>query len=194
MVVSVGLSMLVVQFGRDFGKRKEPALWESWGGPPTTQFLRHRNTKFNPLLRQRYHSCLRKLRPDLKIPSPEQEVRDPDGADQIYSATTRYLISETRDIKKFPLIFKENVNYGFRRNLWGLKPFGLAISTLGASACMLRLWLVYQSNQRISAETASGSVINLALLLVWLFWVTPSTVRITAEAYAERLLEACEKL
>ncbi len=193
-IVSVGLSVLAAQFGRDFGKRKEHALWESWGGPPTTHLLRHRNAKFNPVLRGRYHGRLRQLRPDLKIPTPEQEVRDSDAADQIYGATTRYLIGETRDTKRFPLIFKETVNYGFRRNLWGLKPFGLTISTLGASACILRLWLVYQSNQSLSAESVGGLVISLALLLVWLFWVTPRTVRIAAEAYAERLVEACEKL
>ena len=194
VIVSVGLSMLVAQLGRDYGKRKEHELWKSWDGPPTTQFLRHRNTKFNAVLRNRYHSRLRKLRPDLKIPTLEQEARDLDAADQIYAAATRYLIGQTRDTEKFPLIFNENVNYGFRRNLWGLKPFGLVISTLGALVCIARSWLVYQNNHSISAESLGGLVISLALVLVWLFWVTPSTVRIAAEAYAERLLEATEKL
>jgi len=194
MIVSVGLSMLVGQIGRDFGKRKEPALWKSWDGPPTTQFLRHRDTKFNPVVRNRYHRCIKKLRPDLKIPTPEQEAKDALAADQIYSAASRYLISATRNTKKFPLIFKENVNYGFRRNLWGLKPVGLVIVTLSTLICVLHLWISYQANSGPSTESIAGIVIDFALLLLWIFWITPSAVRIAAEAYAERLLEACEQL
>ncbi|SRR6266478_7100093 len=194
VIVSVGLSMLVGQLGRDFGKRKEPALWKSWDGPPTTQFLRHRDTKFNSVIRNRYHRCLKKLRPDLKIPTPEQEAKDAVVADQIYGAASRYLIGATRDTKKFPLIFKENVNYGFRRNLWGLKPVGLPIVALSMLICGLRLWISYQTSSNPSAESIAGIVINFALLLLWVFWITPSAVRIAAEAYAERLLEACEQL
>jgi len=34
------LTYLFSQLGRDEGKRKEPMLWRSWGGPPTTQLFR----------------------------------------------------------------------------------------------------------------------------------------------------------
>jgi hypothetical protein len=193
-VVSIGLSMLVAQFGRDFGKRKEAGLWEGWGGPPTTQLMRHRNLSFNPVVRGRYHAHLQGLCPNIKIPTAEEEARDPDSADQIYSAATRYLIGATRDTKRFPLIFKENVNYGFLRNLWGLKPFGLIISLLGASACTLRLWILYHNTRLILPASVAGLLISFALLLAWLFWVTPATVRVPADAYAERLFEACEQL
>src|SRR5438093_670482 len=54
---SVGLIGLLAQFGRDQGKKKEPGLWESWGGPPTTQMLRHRELRMtNPVNRERYHA------------------------------------------------------------------------------------------------------------------------------------------
>jgi hypothetical protein len=193
-VVSIGLSMLVAQFGRNFGKQKEARLWEGWGGPPTTQLMRHRNSRFNPVLRSRYHDHVRRLCPDFRIPTAEEEARDPDSADQIYSVVTRYLIGATRDTKRFPLIFKENVNYGFLRNLWGLKPFGLIISLLGLSACTLRLWMSYYNTRSILPASVAGLLISFALLLAWLFWVTPTTVRVPADAYAERLFEACEQL
>src|SRR5439155_26773724 len=110
LVVSFGFSMLIPQLGRDFGKRREPALWESWGGPPTTQLLRHRNTMSNPSLRKRYHSCLRKLRPDLNMPTPEQESIDPTAPDQVYGAATPYLIGETSDTKQIPPLCKETLD------------------------------------------------------------------------------------
>ena len=194
IIVSVGLSMLAAQVGRNFGKRKEEALWASWGGAPTTQLLRHRNTNVNRVLLDRFHYRLRQLRPDLPIPTAADEARDPHAADQVYGAATRYLIGATRDTRRFPLIFKENVNYGFLRNLWGLKPFGVIITLLGAAACLLRLWLIYQNNHGLSAGAIGGSLVSLALLLLWTFWVTPSMVRVAAEAYAERLLEAGEQL
>jgi hypothetical protein len=192
--VSVGFSMLIAQFGRNSGKQKEQGLWDSWGGPPTTQLLRHQNTRFNQVLRQRYHSRLRELRADLRMPTAEEEARNPGAADQVYGAAPRYLIGGTRDTKKFPLIFKENVNYGFLRNLWGLKPFGLIVAGVGLSACTLQIWLVYRAGHLISASAGGGALISFALLLTWLFWVTPNTVSVAADAYAERLFEACEQL
>lgn len=41
---AAGGTAIVAQVGRDPGKKKEKALWDSWGGPPTTRFLRHRRT------------------------------------------------------------------------------------------------------------------------------------------------------
>jgi len=163
--VSIGLSMFVTQFGRNFGKRKEAALWESWGGPPTTQLMRHRNSQFNPVLRSRYHAHLQRLCQNIRIPTAEEEARDPNSADQIYSALTRFLIGATRDTKRFPLVFKENINYGFLRNLWGLKPFGLVISVLGASTCTFRLWIVYLDVRLILPASVVGLLISFALLL-----------------------------
>lgn len=193
-VVGVGLATLVAQFGRDLGKRKEPVLWRSWGGPPTTRFLRHGDKSFNTVLRARYHSRLRELQPNLGLPTADEEKASPERADEIYGAATRYLITRTRDTRKFPLVFRENVNYGFRRNLWGLRPFGIAVSALGTSACVLRLWLVFQASQIVSPGGLIGILIGLMFIAVWLFWVTPSMVKIAAEAYAERLLETCDQL
>ena len=47
-VVFLPLSYFMSQVAADFGKRLEPALWESWGGPPTTRFLRHDNEEVKP--------------------------------------------------------------------------------------------------------------------------------------------------
>ena len=69
-VVFVPLSYFLSQIASDFGKRLEPALWRSWGGPPTTRFLRHDNDEFNPATRDRIHARLRDL--GLEIPTQEE--------------------------------------------------------------------------------------------------------------------------
>src|SRR5262245_12100501 len=68
-LISTILSILLAQIGRDMGVKKQPKLWEKWGGAPTTQILRHRNTAFNTALRSRYHSKLNVLLPDITLPT-----------------------------------------------------------------------------------------------------------------------------
>lgn len=190
----LGVAMLMAQIGRDRGYKKQPQLWLKWGGAPTTQLLRHRNSESNPVLRDKYHRKFKELQPELEIPTPEEEERDPQKADHIYEACVRHLITRTRDRKQFPLIFHENVNYGFRRNLWGMKLFGTLFALIGLAACGLNLWLNWKNTQRIAGEAAISGIVNLGLLLFWLFWVTPSWVRIPADAYSARLFESCEHL
>ena len=50
LATGVGTALLA-QWGRDAGKRREPQLWKSWGGPPTTRLLRFRDAKNLALLR-----------------------------------------------------------------------------------------------------------------------------------------------
>jgi hypothetical protein len=190
----LGVAMLIAQLGRDQGYVKQPGLWREWGGAPTTQLLRHRNTECNPVLRDAYHRKLRELLPDITLPTREEEERDPEKADQVYEACAKSLIARTRARDQFPLIFHENVNYGFRRNLWALKRFGTVIAIVGVAACGLYLWHGWERSGQISAEAAITVALNLGLLLLWVFRITPCWVRIPAHAYAARLYEACVHL
>lgn len=187
------MTALFAQIGRDYGYRKQPELWESWGGAPTTQLLRHSNTTFNPFIRSRCHDRF-KFAYGLTIPSLEEERENPKEADWVYSAGIKLLIEQTRDRAKFPLIFKENVSYGFRRNLWGLKRLGVAIALAGTSACFLRSGLDWGTLGALTLAPALATAASVILLAFWIFGVTSDWVKIPAFAYAERLLEACEKL
>src|SRR6478672_10446524 len=85
LVLSTGGAMLVAQLGRGPGKRKEPALWKEWGGPPTTSMLRHRDDQLDLRTKARYHRKLGLLVPDSPSPYPDQEKADPADADAIYA-------------------------------------------------------------------------------------------------------------
>ena len=188
------LAALASQFGRRWGKEKEKSLWHSWGGAPTTQFLRHRDTTFNPVIRKRYHKKLQELLPDYDLPTPETEKQNPQAADQIYEAYTRYLIDQTRDKRRFLLVYEENVYYGFLRNLWGVKSLGIAFALLRMTICGGRAWAIWRKPESISFELVAGGFFCLLLCALWTFWVGPNSVRIAANAYAERLLETCDQL
>ena len=78
-----GLVVLGDQLGRDAGKRLQPSLWASWGGPPTTAGLRHRDAS-NPVLLARRHERIAAITGRPSRPQPK-------------SAQTRYgLITPTR--------------------------------------------------------------------------------------------------
>lgn len=193
ILFSIALSVFGAQFSRDRGKIKEVELWRNWGGPPTTQFLRHSDTQFNPVRRSRIHKFLQTKLKDLQLPTPEKEQENPQYSDQVYEAYTRYLISKTRNSNQYPLILKENINYGFLRNLWGLKPFGITISLIGFIISVLYSRNEWLNSGRVSAESTVVVIFCLSFFATWLFWVSPKRIRVAAEAYAERLLEYCEQ-
>ena len=192
-VLSGGLALLA-QLGRDWGKRKQPRLFESWGGKPTTRLLRHRETPNKVLLRRR-HQKLQELLPDVNIPTAEKEAADPETADQVYETCVAFLLEKTRDKKQFPLVFEENCNYGFRRNLWGMKPLGIMTTLAGTIAvAVLFVTKYYARDVSVPPLVLASFLGNMLMLLGWLLWITPQWVKLSAEAYAERLLAACEKL
>ncbi len=194
LAVWCGGTLLLAQMGRDLGKKKEQLLFSLWGGKPSIRMLRHRDAP-NITTLQRRHEKLKKLIVGIAIPASQEESADPSGADDVYNSCITYLRTMTRDAKKFPLLFEENCNYGFRRNLWGMKPIGIGLSVLGAIATSAFIIVEYFGRGRDVSQLLSISfVINLLFLLCWLFWFTPSWVRIPAEAYAERLLEVCDKI
>lgn len=195
LLSNFGLNSLLEQFGRDQGKKKEAGLWESWGGALTTQMLRHRDkTMCNPTMRRRYHSALSRLVPNLHLPTPQEEACDPVGADQVYEAYTRYLINQTRDTARFPLVFEENVNYGFRRNLWGMRPAGILLAIIGMVVALCATCLAWIENDPLWIIGAGATIVNTCFLVWWVVRITPAWVFIPAKAYSERLFEACDSL
>ena len=194
IVVSLGFATLLAQLGRDLGKRKEPLLFAQWGGKPTTKLLSHRFSSLNPITLGRYHAKLTELLPDLKIPKHAEEMRGPTEAAQVYDSCALYLRENTRDRKKFPLVFAENVNYGFRRNLWAWKPLGIVSSAVGTCSSVLFILIRWGGGRSELIFDAAGGVMSLVLLLLWLFKFEPEWVRLAGQAYAERLIGSVDSL
>ena len=194
LIVLSGGAKLLGQVGRDWGRKKQPKLFEMWGGKPTTRMLRHRDAT-NKVILARRHAKLHKLMPEIKIPASEDEQAHPDQADEVYESCVAFLLESTRDKKKFRLVFEENCNYGFRRNLWGMKPLGITTTVIGILGIGVVVVAYYfQKDMWVPRIGIACGIGNLLLLLGWLFWFTPQWVKTTADGYAERLLAACEDL
>lgn len=189
-VLSGGI-ILLSQIGRDFGKKKENDLFKKWGGKPTTKFLRYKDAP-NKIHLQRMHDKLNQIVPELTMPTEEDENNYPTKTDEIYDSYIKHLISKTRNKKSFPLIFQENCNYGFRRNLWGMKPIGVSFAFIGTIYPIFLLFVLVKQFSPLPVSLFISIIINAILLLGWVLWVLPDWVKIAADAYAERLLESIE--
>jgi hypothetical protein len=186
-------SFLLAQIGRDNGKKKEKGLFESWGGKPTSIILRHSNDHLDVHTKKRLHAKLEQTIPNIKIPTHEEEQENIQAADAIYDSCTKYLISKTRDSNKYSLLLKENINYGFRRNLWGMKTWALLI----IFSCFLVHSLMATGKFTAISSVSSKDWILLGIfslfLLFWLFIVNREWIKMTAFAYAERLHETLDE-
>lgn len=194
VMVSCGGAFLLTQLARDSGVKGEKELFLRWGGMPSVAIFRHRDTRLDSITKARYHKKLANLVKEAKAPTAEEEQADHSAADRVYSAWSNYLRVNTRDTKKFALLFQENVSYGYRRNVWGLRAFGIAACALSSLVCVARLYLAYESTGKLDGPSAGAGVFAFVLLTLWIFRFTADWVRIPADAYAERLAECAETL
>jgi len=189
-----GVMHLLGSIARDRGKVLEQKLIKEWGGLPTTLLLRHRDTFLDSHSKARYHAAIeQKLKTHL--PTAAEEAADPAGADQKYIGVTRELRELTRGNK---LLFKENIAYGFKRNMCGLKPVGLVLSFIGLFLGLLMAQVVglqpldFDVAKLLAPGLAGGIsiAVPVAMIIAWLFFATKSDIRKIGDVYAERLFEA----
>lgn len=193
VAIAAGGTFFLAQIGRDAGRRKETRLFASWGGKPTTAMLRHSDGTLDAVTKARYHTVLGILVPRIDMPDSASEVDAPKAADEVYDSAVQWLLARTRSTERYRLVFQENVNYGFRRNLWGLKGMGILVSVLAALGNLAVLLYVEPVGDALIAAVTATAIAG-ALLLAWVFLVRNAWVRTAAFAYARALLQSCDSL
>lgn len=192
---SFGLVLLLAQIARDRGKTREGELYKSWGGKPSVALLRYADQRIDEQTKDRYRAFLKAKLPQLALPTRDEEQARPAEADRAYESVTAWLLTQTRDTKTFSILFRENVSFGFRRNLWGLKSIGIAVAAIAGSASLAVILYRYWVEQRTpSPEIAIVTIAVWVLVLIWVALITPSWVRVPADAYGMQLLAACDTL
>jgi hypothetical protein len=125
-----------------------------------------------------------------QLPDADSEREDPPSADLAYEDACRSLRARTRDRKRFKLLFEENVDYGFRRNSLGIRPFALGISAAATTASLVLVGVEHDAWGRWAICAGVSAMCGL----YWLIFVRPEWVRDAANAYADRLVEALDVL
>ena len=141
------------------------------------------------------HGKLAKLFPKIKIPTAAEEKNDSKGSFDSYTACCDKLRGMVRAEKdKFPLVHRENINYGFRRNLWGIKSWGIVVAAIAIGVVAAEMASSVIAHEQVHLVKPIVTSVNLLMLLAWIFIVTRDWVKRAAVLYAERLLEALDVL
>ena len=189
--VIAGLCILFASMAANSGVRTQKRLWQDWDGPPTTRYLRRRNGEYNEHTKSRLHEHMISL--GFTVPTLEAEKVDPDAADDRYEAYVMELKSMTRDRHKFPLVRTYLKQYGFSRNLYGIRRTGVVIAV--ATALFTLVYALVDPLEGMNMLALSPIWIWSAVLVYALvFHMNAEAVKTSAERYADFLFEATKAL
>ena len=192
------LLVLLAQLGRDRGKAIEVELYEAWGGKPSVAMLRHRDSRIDRHTKERWRKWLESRVPGLVLATAVEEARCPAQADEGYGSATMWLLAQTRDPVQFRLLHAENLSYGFRRNMLGLRPYAVVLDV--TCVVVLLAWLWFESGFALDSDSWApdaklwGCLALTLHLVVILCVVRSGWVRTLADEYGRRLLACCDKL
>jgi len=193
IVSACGLTFLLAEVARFQGRKVEREMIAANGGKFTTILLRHRDSTISTATKKTYHALLKKAS-KRSLPSVESEQTDPVAADDCYRGAVEWLLEATRSEKRFPLVRAENIAYGFRRNLLGLKRPAVLLIAL---CIVANVFFCIRDFQVDPTRFLAGSLVCLALFavgLVWLIVIQMAFVEDAGRTYALRLLAQCDLL
>ncbi|MDP1656474.1 MAG: hypothetical protein Q8K91_04410 [Hylemonella sp.] len=199
LIGSCGTIYWLASIARNRGKGLEEKLVAKWGGMPTTLVLRHRDNFLDSTSKARYHDEI-KVKLGIALPSAAEESADPVAADNAYIGATRQLRELTRG-SSHALLLKENIAYGFHRNMLAMRPIGFATSMLGivfglVLSNVIQLKPLALDFSNLAEPGLAGGIslaVSLAMIFAWLN-VNELAVRRMGIVYAERLFECLNAL
>ena len=184
------------------GNELQTRLFSEWGKAPTTALLRFVDSYLDPYTKERYHRWLEAMVPELRMPTHEQEQAEPLKADACFASAGAFLREHSRDRSKYPMIYSDNVAYGYARNLLLMKPFGIAAAALGLLANVVFLYVDISAYLSVDGQRSltmqfdcgiGATLLSLAMLWVFTGVVNKEYVKGRAVRYAKSLLAACEE-
>lgn len=194
-IASLGILVLlyaVADLSRNRGRRIESKIYQEQCGMPSITLFRRNDKTIDEGSKERYREFLSgKL--NTPAPTPEDELANQDLADAFYDQCGVWLRQNTRNTKAFPILFGENVTYGFRRNLLGVKAFALWLNVIVVIFSVLILWRLSWNIDSLQGNKALVVLIVAAAHAAYmLLAVNRDAVRDASRAYARELILSCE--
>jgi hypothetical protein len=187
-----GLLYALASFARYQGRSVQRTLWASRGGNPSMIALRHRDHTIRPRRKEALHRLLneRLAARGVVMPTAEEEAADPSSADDVYGLAHAHMLEATRSDR---LLLNENIQYGFRRNLLGLRPWAMGLAAVALLADLTLTVRYGASGDDVfgGAVLAGGFALALA---AWGFTVDQAFLDDASDAYTTRLFIAYENL
>jgi hypothetical protein len=180
----------------DVGRRAGKHVQSQLGTGATPEQWYRGNPDVSEGAKDRYRAFIAK---QLKIapPTAGEEQTDPARANDFYLSACAWLREHTRDTRVFSILFAENITYGFRRNLLGLRTPALFCN---AAVAVISAVILYFRPTYFAAlpQIDEKMVIILAAVLLhsayMLFAISHAAVREASRVYGRQLILSCETL
>jgi hypothetical protein len=190
------LLFALADLARKQGLRVEPKIYKEMGGKPSVTMMRRSgDDTIDAHTKEKYRTFLagKVQRP---APTAEEEAAKQADADTFYEQCGIWMRDNTRDAKKFPILFNELVTYGFRRNLLGLKWPALALNFIVVTIACSLLWYRGTLDMTNDLTMRTAVVLTVAAIhaLYIAFVVTKGSVVEASRKYARELILSCETL
>lgn len=186
-----GVLYAIAQLARHRGRVAEHKMNRDVGRNHTARLLTHSDETIVAETKARYHAYLRTH--DKVLSTSNEEQLEPELAFRRARSAVDWLLEHTRTGTSASLLMDENVAYGFQRNLYGLKPFGVGLCMTSLVAHIFLLALTVPGSERFWLGVAVCGLLTV-ILFGWLFFVTKGAVAEASLAYAQRLLANSEPL
>lgn len=193
---SLGLVVLLGVMGdlaRQLGRNAEIEIERELGGRPSS--LSYRDAALDRAYKVRCLAFLsRKI--NEQAPSEEDERTDTAAANGFYERASAWLREHTRDTERFSVLFSENVTYGMRRNLYGLKPVALFMNGLTVVIAFAVLFLSPSLawDRELGGRYLSVVIVAIVHAVYFILVVTKASVIEASKLYSRQLALSCEVL
>lgn len=195
VVVSGCVMVLTYAIGdaaRARGRAIEGKLHADRGGLPSITMLRRADETINGGSKDRYRHFLG-VKLGIAAPTIEQENSDQIAADSFYAQCGNWLRENTRDSQKFHILLSENITYGFRRNLLGVKALSLCLNILVVALCLFLLWLGgWDLTGTFGSRVLAVLLVAGAHAIYMVAAVNRDAVWDASRVYARQLILSCE--
>lgn len=195
-VTATAMSFILLFAFADVARRRGKLIEAKLGTGATPELWHRSNTVIASGTKDRYRVYVAK---QIKLPAPtaEDEAMRPRQANDFYIAASNWLREHTRDQRKFAILFSENIVYGFRRNLLGLKPIALVFNALVLMICGAILYIQPPYFAQLTKIDEKLVIVMIAVVLhsaYMLFAVGAPALREASCTYGRQLILCCETM
>lgn len=186
LIVGAGGVVVLANVARYLGRRADERLGDRVGPAHSARILSHADRTLPSGSKQRYHEYLR--RHGHAIPTAEEEAAEPASALDKYLSALAWLREKTRANASETLLLNENIAYGFRRSMLGLRPLALVVLALSIA---IDLYFTFRDRAASEATIGMGLVIAgfcIAVAALWILLIRPAFLEDASKNYALRLL------
>ncbi len=186
IITSLGMCNLMISLSRYFSRKASSKCFSSL--LPAQQMLLPDDTTLDAITKKRYHEFFLSKVKGLSFTDTPSNVKNS------CNSAIAWLIAQTRNAEKFPLIKEESINFGFAKNLYGLKPIGIVISSslFLVESGILVIKVRYSLDILTFPNLVAAIVMSLTFLLLWTFAVRKDWILDSGKKYARVLLSACD--